>query len=122
MQLSQQHAKLLNTFLAVFSMALLFSCSKNLAGDPGSGNTALSALKQAPASQAANSETSIPVDRTLFVQCANGGAGEEITLTGKVHTVFQIVFNQHGVMLTYQSNMYGVTGVGLSTGDTFIAS
>jgi len=115
--------KLLSTcFLALFAMVLLFSCSKNIAEIPGQDNPELSAVNQSSPAQVSNSLESAPFERTFFVPCANGGAGEDVSLTGTINIVDQVIFNDHGFTLTYHTNPHAVTGVGLSTGDTFTAS
>lgn len=62
----------------------------------------------------------IPVDETLFVPCAAGGAGEEVHLTGKLHHLVHFIINSTGgVHFKFQSNDQGITGTGLTTGDKY---
>jgi hypothetical protein len=115
--------KLLSTsFLALFVMLLLSSCSKNIAEMPGRDNPEVSAINQSSAARVISNVESVPFERTLFVSCANDGAGEDVLLTGKIMIVDQIIFNDHRFTLTYHTNPQGVTGLGLSTGEKFIAS
>lgn len=62
----------------------------------------------------------IPVDETLFVPCAAGGAGEEVHLIGKLHhLVHFIISSTGGVHFKFQSSDQGISGTGLTTGDKY---
>jgi hypothetical protein len=59
----------------------------------------------------------IPISITVFVPCANGGAGEIVTLSGDLHDMFDLTFdNAGGVHIKIQDNPQGVSGVGETTG------
>ena len=111
-----------NGFMALVAMVLLFSCSKNMADIPAQENAGLAAANESAPSNTRNSIVAVPFENTLFVPCANGGAGENVTLTGKTNFVYQMAWNDHGFTLVYHDNSYQVTGVGLSSGETFVAS
>jgi hypothetical protein len=115
--------KLLSTsFLALFVVLLLSSCNKNAAELPAGNNENITALSQSSASRISNSLTAVPFEETLFVACANGGKGENVTLTGTLNFVYQMTWNDDGFKLVYHANSRGVTGVGLSSGETFVGS
>ena len=133
--------KLLSTtFLAFFIMLLTSSCNKNSDVLPGANNrevsalnqssssrvnnslTAVSALNQSSPSRMNNSLVAVPFEETLFVPCANGGAGENVTLTGTTNFVYQMTWTDHGFKLVYHANSRGITGVGLTSGETFVGS
>jgi len=115
--------KLLSTsFLASFAMLFLFSCSKNLTETPAQDNTNANTLNASSASKMNNGLVAVPFEETLFIPCANEGAGENVTLTGTTHFVYQMTWNDHGFSLVYHANSQRVTGVGLSSGETFIGS
>ena len=60
---------------------------------------------------------------TVVVPCANGGAGEFVELSGSVNFVFHSTFDRSGGMhVQVQSNLQGVSGLGLTTGTTYRAS
>ena len=62
----------------------------------------------------------IPVDETEFAPCAAVGAGEEVHLTGTVHTVFHITFDgAGGAHVKFHVNDQGISGTGLATGDKY---
>lgn len=110
-----------SSLLAIFVMLLMASCSKNIAGKTNQ-NSIEESLGSQPASQEKNGLATAPFDETIFVPCTNGGAGEDVALTGTTHFVYQIVWNDHGFHLVYHENSQGITGVGLSSGETFAGS
>jgi hypothetical protein len=66
--------------------------------------------------QAGNS-SEFPVSITVFVPCANNGAGENVTLTGDLHVEFQINFdNAGGGHIHILFNPQGISGTGSVTG------
>jgi len=105
--------------LSVVALTLLFSCSKNIAEIPGQEE--VSASNQSSGAQTQNSIELAPYASTLFIPCANGGAGEDVTLTGTVKIVRQEMYNNQRFTFILHAVPQGVTGVGLSTGDNFTA-
>src|SRR5712692_1611363 len=73
-----------------------------------------------PAQAAASSFTAsvkIPISVTVFVPCANGGAGELVDLSGSLNDVFHVtVDDSGGVHVTTHDNAQGVSGTGETTG------
>jgi hypothetical protein len=62
----------------------------------------------------------VPIDISVFVPCANGGGGEDVTLTGNVHIEASINFdNAGGGHLHFTANPQGVSGEGSVTGDKY---
>lgn len=60
---------------------------------------------------------SFPLTQTVFVPCANGGAGESVTLSGELHEVFHVTVNDAGhSTVKFFSQPQGVSGVGAVTG------
>ena len=106
-------------FLSVLALTLLFSCSKNIAERPAQEE--VSASNQSSGAQTENSVVSEPYASTLFIPCANGGAGEDVNLTGTVKIVRQETSNNQRFTFILHAIPDGITGVGLSTGDTFTA-
>ena len=61
----------------------------------------------------------IPINRSVFVSCAHGGAGDTIAVTGTLHTVSTVVDSGSGKTLVRESfNPMGATGIGQS-GDVY---
>jgi len=57
-----------------------------------------------------------PIEILVFVPCANGGAGEEVLLTGNLHDVFHVTFTPSGSFrIAFSDNPQGVSGFGLTT-------
>ena len=109
-------------FLSVFVAALLFSCSKNVA------DIAQPTIEEVTAANASskggndNTIHAVPFETTVFVPCANGGAGENVVLTGFTNFIYQTHWTDHGFTLVYHDNVHQVTGTGVSSGESFVAS
>lgn len=108
--------------LSIFVMVSLFSCSKStdeILAAPGNTTVASGPVASL---QAANTANSVPVNSSYFVSCANGGAGEEVELSGKLNFVMQYTVNDNRYTLTYHVNPQGLSGTGLTSGEKFTAS
>ena len=69
------------------------------------------------AAESFTASVKFPIDILVFVPCANGGAGEEVQLTGSLHDVFHMTFTSNGsVIVSASDNPQGVSGYGLTTG------
>jgi len=63
---------------------------------------------------------SFAFDSTVFVPCANGGAGETVDVSGSLNFVFHSFFDSAGGQhLQLKSNLQGVSGIGLTTGTKY---
>jgi hypothetical protein len=63
---------------------------------------------------------SIPLVATTFVPCANGGAGELVDLTGRLHDLFHVTrHSDDRLTVKILDQPQGVSGVGESTGDRY---
>lgn len=58
----------------------------------------------------------------VFIPCANGGAGENVTLTGDLHALNTFVINDNIVKGTYHFQPMGISGVGSITGAKYQAT
>jgi hypothetical protein len=56
---------------------------------------------------------------TMFVPCANGGAGEFVVFTGNLHVLTTFTINGNNVSGKYHFQPEGLTGVGQTTGDKY---
>jgi hypothetical protein len=64
-----------------------------------------------------------PIDLTVFVPCAGGGAGEYVQMSGPLHVLFVTTLdNQGGFHSDFLFQPMGVSGTGLSTGDKYQAT
>ena len=109
-------------FLSVLTVALLFSCTKNVADVPNQAAEEATAVDENPHGKNDNIIHAVPFETTVFVPCANGGAGEDVKLTGFTNFIYGLVYTDHGFTLVYHDNVHQVTGVGLSSGEKFVAS
>jgi hypothetical protein len=80
---------------------------------------ALAAFMAGPALAAVTNNESIPFNLTIFVPCANGGAGELVALSGSLHVLTTVTINGNNVSMSTHSQPQGVSGVGLTTGDKY---
>jgi hypothetical protein len=62
------------------------------------------------------------IDIPLFVDCANGGAGENVTLSGVLHDLFHVTTNGNKFVLKFHDQPQGISGVGEITGDVYHAT
>jgi hypothetical protein len=109
-------------FPAILLMLLLMSCKKSMNELPVQDNVEASLSYQSSGANVSSTEEIVPYDQTLFVPCGNGGAGEDVALTGSLKILENIVYNNHGFTFNYHVITQGITGVGLSTGEKFQAS
>jgi len=108
--------------LAVLATALLFSCTKNVADLPDQAAEEATAVDANPHGKNDNIIHAVPFETTVFVPCANGGAGENVRLTGFTNFIYGLVSTDRGFTMLYHDNAHQVTGVGLSSGESFVAS
>ena len=109
-------------FLSVLTVALLFSCTKNVADVPGQATEEATAVDENPNGKNDNIIHAVPFETTMFVPCANGGAGENVRLTGFTNFIYGLIYTDRGFSLQYHDNVHQVTGIGLSSGESFVAS
>lgn len=62
----------------------------------------------------------VPINISVFVPCAAGGAGEVVNLSGTLHVLFHTTIDASGGFhSTFLSQPQGVSGTGLTTGDKY---
>ncbi|HEY7112152.1 MAG TPA: hypothetical protein VIA45_04405 [Thermoanaerobaculia bacterium] len=66
--------------------------------------------------------TKIPVEIDLEIPCANGGAGEEVLLTGNLHVLTTFVINKNVIQGHFHDQPEGVSGFGSVSGDHYKAT
>ncbi len=65
----------------------------------------------------------IPVNRQIWVSCANGGRGEFVRLTGEMHQLILQTWDENGGRhIALQFQPMGITGYGEITGDNYRAA
>ena len=85
----------------------------------------LMAALMLPTSAQAAVEVNESIDLTdfqVFVPCANGGAGEVISLDGPLHILITFTINGKNVSGKTHFQPQGLSGVGLDTGDKYQAT
>jgi hypothetical protein len=84
--------------------------------------TAALALSVLPANAAKQFNQTDEINLSVFVPCADGGAGEVVDLSGPLHTLITYTITGRNVSGTTHSQPQGITGVGESTGDKYQAT
>lgn len=64
----------------------------------------------------------VPFAQVVFVPCANGGAGENVLISGTLHLQDHITINNNRANIKIHAQPQGAGGVGLTTGDTYNAT
>lgn len=80
------------------------------------------AIGAAPASAEVTENAKIPVEIDIEIPCANGGAGEEVLLTGNLHVQTSYVINGNVVRGRFHDQPEGVSGYGSVSGDRYEAT
>jgi hypothetical protein len=62
---------------------------------------------------------SFPVDIAVFIECADGGAGEGVIVSGNLHSMFHSTSNANRFTTVIHNQPQGVSGTGLTTGDKY---
>ena len=120
MQISKSRPMVIG-FLSVLTVALLFSCTKNEVDASNRTGEEATAANVSSSSSSGNIIHAVPFETTLFVPCANGGGGEDVTLTGFTNFIYQVTWTDQNFTLVYHDNVHKVTGIGTSSGETFVA-
>jgi hypothetical protein len=107
--------------VASLTMLFLFSCSKN-SSDAATGGMEPVSSNASSAVHEKYGSVAVPFEATVFVPCANGGVGENVALSGTMNFVYQMTWTNNNFSMVFHDNSYGVTGLGLSSGETFAAS
>jgi len=94
---------------AAFALSSL-GCQEEMTGPASRSGPSLAA---APSTQIVVT----PISITKFVPCANGGLGEDVSLSGSIHSVFHVTLDgRGGAHVVVIHNPQGVSGTGLTTG------
>lgn len=100
-------------------MLINTSCKKELAGSSTKQN-----LQTTAAAKSTSFTTSekVPIELSVFVPCANGGAGEDVLLSGFLHIVSSFTINGNNIRGKSHFQPQGISGVGSITGDKYQAT
>ncbi|HEU4564074.1 MAG TPA: hypothetical protein VFS05_05485 [Gemmatimonadaceae bacterium] len=105
--------------LSVLAITLLAACV-----DAPTSPSLLGAA-DGPSLSASSSTSSeiIPIDLTVFVPCAAGGAGELVALEGNLHVLLHTTTSSTGnVSVKTHAQPQGISGTGLTTGVKYQAT
>ncbi|CAN5513645.1 hypothetical protein BH10BAC3_BH10BAC3_42060 [soil metagenome] len=107
------------TVTLILSLVLFASCTKDIGVQTNSRNTDPQ-LKAAAIVFTSN--LVFDFNFTVFVPCANGGLGEDVTFTGSLHDLFHLTINGNSFTVKFHDQPQGLKGVGAVTGDVYNAT
>ena len=94
----------------IMSFLFLIACKKEM-------NEALSSSNESSLKATTfTSNEKQPVNEIVFIPCANGGAGENVELTGTFHILIHTTVNGNNFTTKYHFQPQGISGVGQTTG------
>lgn len=104
-------------YLSLIAAAAVAIPALGCGSDPtGSDAGDLPSLSAAASTQIVVNQIAI----TRFVPCANGGQGEDVSLSGRFHSVFHVTLDgSGGAHVGVVHNPQGLSGTGLTTGATY---
>ena len=102
---------------AASALAGLFTTLVLACADAPTAPPSLEAPQFAAVTQTINDV--VPFASTVFVPCANGGVGEDVLLSGRLHVLLHLTLTSNGVIAKGHSQPMGVSGTGVSTGDSY---
>jgi hypothetical protein len=106
---------------AIGAFILFFiSCKKEI-------NTSLSSSDKHSAKAtgeaiASTTNEKIPTNFVVFIPCANGGAGENVDLSGSLHATTHVTITGNNFHVKYHYQPQGISGIGETTGDKYQAT
>jgi len=107
-------------FLSYFLLNMA-ACTKD-AKNPSTDESQLRSNAQTNAVKAIDSNEKVAVNIQVFIPCANGGAGEDVLLSGFLHALSTTTINGNNVRAKFHFQPQGIKGVGLVTGDKYQAN
>ena len=102
------------------TVALLAACGENPASPNGPAADLVPSLA---ATQVVSTNLSSPINFEQWVECANGGAGESVALTGAMHIVSHSTQSASGnIQVKFQFQPQGLSGIGMLTGQKYVSN
>jgi hypothetical protein len=83
------------------------------------GGFAVVLLAATPSFAAVTANASVPDAISVFVPCANGGAGEVVNASGDLHILSSFTVNANNVSGDFHFQPQGISGTGSITGDKY---
>jgi hypothetical protein len=109
----------LTALIFVISSLLLFSCNKDMDLQNCGTRTNTAEIK---AAEAITDNFKFDYDFTAFIDCANGGTGEEVIFSGTLHALTHLTMNNNSFTFKSHYQPQGIQGVGAITGDLYQAT
>ncbi|HKY61240.1 MAG TPA: hypothetical protein VJP59_09535 [Gemmatimonadota bacterium] len=107
--------------LALYALAGIALATVSCSEGPAQALTAPVILTPAGAETETINERFL-IALTVFVPCADGGAGELVQLEGTLHSLFHVTINGNSFKMKIHNQPQGIRGTGLTTGDKYQAT
>lgn len=106
--------------LALLSVVVLAACGES--GQPLEATRTATPTSRKAAADGYTDSYFTPINGVRFVPCANGGLGDVVDISGRVHRVEHVTENANGFHIVLHANPTNVKGVGRRTGDVYQAN
>ncbi len=75
-----------------------------------------------PASAEVTTNVRVPIDDVTHASCALGGSGEDVHISGTMHILISVTFDERGGTHLKAIRQMQVSGVGLTSGDKYVGT
>lgn len=84
------------------------------------GMVALSGGVASAQASSVTQEQRVPISGATFVPCANGGLGENIEISGTLHSLMHVTTDDRGGFhVLFHTQLTGLSGTGMLSGDAY---
>ncbi|HXL57198.1 MAG TPA: hypothetical protein VN958_13125 [Chitinophagaceae bacterium] len=105
-------------FAGIFVLNLI-ACKKETVMSSANQDQLKAATVQTNAASNYISNEEVLIDLLVFIPCANGGAGEDVQLSGYLHSITKVTINGNSVHAKVHDQPQGISGTGTITGDKY---
>lgn len=124
-KMQKKHLLAINLKVLIVLIVILLNfsaCKKESVMNSASQTEAKATMKVQGRAATLNSNESLPTAILVFIPCANGGAGENVLLSGNLHALNTFTINGNSVRSSYHIQPQGISGTGMITGDKYQAT
>ncbi|MCW3090132.1 MAG: hypothetical protein JWP81_1201 [Ferruginibacter sp.] len=108
-------------FLMSFLIFSNLGCKKEIGIDPNSTlSSTTNQIQSKPLTFSINEK--VDIDLFVFIPCANGGAGEDVILSGPLHILSSFTISDNMISGKNHYQPQGISGIGQITGDKYQAT
>jgi len=109
-------AKAFAVIFASVNILCITACTKESGVVSGNNIQRQTSSVQSNAAAAFTASSKFDIVLSINIPCANGGNGEDVTLTGTLHDLYHITINGNNFNVKQHDNPQGITGIGTVTG------